>query len=129
MRDTMVWLSSSFTKHMVDPGSRFRDGYSYVSIRTNGYHSLGSIERGKFQSKQQIAERKKSGEALRAFRPSGSEQTKDQTKVSAALEKVADELGGGYSVTTVALAYVLLRAPYVFPIIGGWKVSHLQVNI
>ena len=50
-------------------------------------------------------------------------------KLSEALEKVADELGNGYSVTAVALAYVMKRTPYVFPIIGGRKVSHLQDNI
>jgi aryl-alcohol dehydrogenase-like predicted oxidoreductase len=89
----------------------------------------GSIGEGKFKSKQQIEELKKSGEKLRQYGPKGSDQTEDQIKMSAALEKVANELGGGYSVTAVALAYVLQRTPYVFPVVGGRKVTHLQDNI
>lgn len=30
---------------------------------------------------------------------------------------------------TVAIAYLLLKTPYVFPIIGGRKVEHLLGNI
>jgi len=94
----------------------------------------GSIGRGKFQSKKQMEERKKAGESLRNL--GGSGQTAEQVKMSEALEKVAEELSAGleegiepYSVTAVALAYVLQRTPYVFPIIGGRKVSHLMDNI
>ena len=31
--------------------------------------------------------------------------------------------------TSVALAYVMHKAPYVFPIVGGRKVEHLKGNI
>ena len=33
------------------------------------------------------------------------------------------------SVTAVALAYVMAKTPYVFPIVGGRKVEHLKDNI
>ncbi|KEF51915.1 aryl-alcohol dehydrogenase AAD14 [Exophiala aquamarina CBS 119918] len=81
---------------------------------------------GKFQSKKQIEERKKQGEGLRSFM--GSEQSEQQAKVSAALEKVANE-HGIESLTAVALAYVMQKTPHVFPIIGGRKVEHLKDNI
>ncbi|KAJ5595553.1 aryl-alcohol dehydrogenase AAD14 [Penicillium hispanicum] len=84
---------------------------------------LGS---GKFQSAQQIAERKKTGEGLRAI--FGSEQTEDERRMSEALAKVASE-HGIESVTAIALAYVLCKAPNVFPIVGGRKVEHLHDNI
>ena len=85
---------------------------------------LGS---GKFQTKAAIEERKKAGETLRhAFGP--AEQTEDEAKMSEALEKVAGE-HGIKSVTAIALAYVLNKHPYVFPIVGGRKVEHLQDNI
>lgn len=29
----------------------------------------------------------------------------------------------------VAIAYVMHKAPYVFPIIGGRKIEHLQANV
>ena len=48
-------------------------------------------------------------------------------QVSEVLERVAkrkDTL-----ITSVALAYILHKAPYVFPIVGGRKVEHLRSNI
>lgn len=82
----------------------------------------GAMGQGRFQTKKAIEERKAKGEALR-----GAEQTPAEVEISAALEKVADEVGA--TVTAVALAYVLERVPYVFPIIGGRKVEHLHDNI
>lgn len=48
--------------------------------------------------------------------------------MSEALAKVASE-HGIESVTAIALAYVLAKAPRVFPIVGGRKVEHLKDNI
>ncbi|KAI4261694.1 MAG: hypothetical protein L6R42_003115 [Xanthoria sp. 1 TBL-2021] len=48
-------------------------------------------------------------------------------KVSAALEKLAK--AKNTILTSVALAYVWHKAPYVFPIVGGRKIEHLQGNI
>jgi aryl-alcohol dehydrogenase-like predicted oxidoreductase len=83
---------------------------------------------GKFQSKKQIEERKKAGEGLRSMMGQ-DKQNEQQEKVSAALEKVAGELGKDISLSAVALAYTLQKTPYVFPIIGGRKVEHLHDNI
>lgn len=82
---------------------------------------------GKFQSKKAIEARKKANEGLRSIMGSG-EQTEEEEKISAALEKVANE-HGVESVTTIALAYVMQKTQYVFPIIGGRKVEHLHDNI
>lgn len=81
---------------------------------------------GKFQTKKQIEERKKNNESLRNLM--GGEQTEQEVKISEALEKVASE-HGDVSITAVALAYVMQKTPYVFPIIGGRKVEHLKDNI
>lgn len=86
-----------------------------------------AIGGGKFQTKAQIAEREKSGEGLRKLMGGG--QSEQEVKVSAALEEVAGELGEGISVSAVALAYVMAKAPRVFPIVGGRKVGHLKDNI
>ncbi|RAQ69237.1 aryl-alcohol dehydrogenase [Aspergillus flavus] len=85
-----------------------------------------SIGGGKFQSKKQLEARKVTGEGLRAIGP--ATQSEDEARMSEALEKVAAE-HGVESVTTIALAYVLSKAPYVFPIIGGRKIEHLKDNI
>jgi len=85
-----------------------------------------SIGGGKFQSKKQLEERKKNNEGLRSMM--GSEQTEQEAKISEALDKVAQE-HGVESPTVIALAYVMAKAPNVFPIVGGRKVEHLHANI
>lgn len=73
-----------------------------------------AIGGGKFQTKKQLEERKKNGEGLRSI--FGGEQTEQQAKISEALEKVANA-HGLESPTAVALAYVMAKAPNVFPIV------------
>lgn len=51
----------------------------------------------------------------------------NDVRVSHALETIAKRLNS--TVTSVALAYVMHKAPYVFPIVSGRKVDHLKVNI
>ncbi|ORY14950.1 norsolorinic acid reductase [Clohesyomyces aquaticus] len=54
-------------------------------------------------------------------------QTGKEEKVSAVLEKIAKEKDT--LITSVALAYVMHKAPYTFPILGGRKLEHLKSNI
>jgi aryl-alcohol dehydrogenase-like predicted oxidoreductase len=82
---------------------------------------------GKFQSKKELERRKQNQEGLRSFFGDGG-QTEEQVKMSAALEEVANE-HGTESVTAIALAYVMSKAPNVFPMVGGRKVEHLKANI
>jgi aryl-alcohol dehydrogenase-like predicted oxidoreductase len=79
-----------------------------------GIAPWGAIGQGKFQRK---AEQGQSQDG-RSAQP----LTDNEKKVSEALEKVADELGV-QSVTSVALAWVIAKYPYTFPIIGGRKVE------
>lgn len=81
---------------------------------------------GKLQTKKALEERKKAGEGLRSFMGHG--QTEDELRMSEALAKVAAE-HGIESVTAIAIAYVMSKAPYVFPLVGGRKVEHLKDNI
>ncbi|KAK5175654.1 putative aryl-alcohol dehydrogenase aad14 [Saxophila tyrrhenica] len=81
---------------------------------------------GKFQSKKAMEERKKNNEGLRNL--TGPGQSEQEAKMSEALEKVAGE-HGIESVTAIALAYVMAKAPYVFPIVGGRKIEHLKDNM
>jgi hypothetical protein len=50
-----------------------------------------------------------------------------EATVSAALDGVAKRLGA--SIYAVALAYAMQKAPYVFPVLGGFKISQLKTNI
>lgn len=80
----------------------------------------GALGGGKFKTKEQ---REREGqEGRKMFPPSAKE-----IKVTEILEEIAKKKGT--IVTSVALAYVMHKAPYVFPIIGGRKIEHLKGNI
>ncbi|KAA8650633.1 hypothetical protein EYZ11_012315 [Aspergillus tanneri] len=85
---------------------------------------LGS---GKFQTMKAMMERKQKGETLRSMFGNG-EQTEEEIKMNEALAQVTSE-HGIESVTAVALAYVMAKAPNVFPLVGGRKVEYLKDNI
>lgn len=68
---------------------------------------------------RKLEERKKQGEKIRTL-VAGEEQTELEVKYSEVLSKIADEHQVD-SVTVIALAYVLQKAPYVFPIVGEWS--------
>ncbi|KAJ5112139.1 aryl-alcohol dehydrogenase AAD14 [Penicillium argentinense] len=81
---------------------------------------------GKFKTKAEIEQRKARGEGLRSIL--SPDQSEEEAAMSAALEKVANE-HGIKSLTAIALAYVMAKAPNVFPLVGGRKVEHLKDNI
>ncbi|KAJ7196969.1 Aldo/keto reductase [Mycena pura] len=86
---------------------------------------LGS---GKLRTDAEEEARRASGEKGRVlFRPDW-ERSEDEVKMSRALEKVAGEVGTK-SIQAVAIAYVMQKVPYCFPIIGGRKVEHLLANV
>lgn len=85
-----------------------------------GIAPWGALGAGAFKSEKQREETKVEGRNL------GGPSEK-QIKVSRALEDVAN--AKGTAITSVALAYVMHKAPYVFPIVGGRKVEHLKGNI
>jgi hypothetical protein len=74
----------------------------------------------------QLAERKGNSEGLRCS--SVAEQNEDKRRASEALAKVAAK-HSTESVIAIALAYILCKAPYIFPIISSRKVEYLQDNI
>ncbi|KIK66086.1 hypothetical protein GYMLUDRAFT_158527 [Collybiopsis luxurians FD-317 M1] len=84
---------------------------------------------GKLRTDAEEQRRKESGENGRTWNGADWLRNDEETKVSRALEKVASELGLGDNIGAVAIAYVMQKTPYVFPIIGGRKVEHLQANM
>jgi len=83
---------------------------------------------GKFRTDEEEERRIQSGEKGRmVFSPEWLRNEAERA-VSGALEKVAKEVGAKH-ITAVAIAYVMQKAPYVFPIIGGRKVEHLEANL
>ncbi|KAI0790736.1 aryl-alcohol dehydrogenase [Abortiporus biennis] len=82
---------------------------------------------GKIRSDAEEQKRRETGEKGRTWLGNW-ERTETEIAVSHGLEKVAKEIGAK-SINAVAIAYVMQKTPYVFPIIGGRKVEHLHANI
>lgn len=78
----------------------------------------GALGGGAFKTDDEKA--KGEGRNMRA-------QSDNQRAVTVVLDRLAK--AKGTLITSVALAYVMHKAPYVFPIVGGRKVSHLKGNI
>ena len=79
----------------------------------------GSLGRGTFMSPEEY-EKKSEGRKMAV-------QSENVKKVSVTLDKIANEKGT--LITSIALAYVRHKSPYVFPIVGGRKIEHLKSNI
>lgn len=87
----------------------------------------GVVGAGKFRTDAEEEQRRVTGEGGRTIL-SPWERNENEKKMSAALEKVAKEIGAKH-ITSVAIAYVMHKAPFVFPIIGGRKIEQLLANI
>lgn len=82
-----------------------------------GIAPWGALGGGRFKSEEQ-----RNAPGGRAV-----EIKENDTKVSNALEAIAKRKNS--IMTSVALAYVMHKAPYVFPIVGGRKLDHIKGNI
>ncbi|KII90749.1 hypothetical protein PLICRDRAFT_106646 [Plicaturopsis crispa FD-325 SS-3] len=83
---------------------------------------------GKLRTDAEEERRRESGEKGRMLGGAPWERTEDEKKMSQALEKVAKEVDAKH-ITAVAIAYVMQKAPYVFPVVGGRKVEHFTANM
>ncbi|PQE06488.1 Norsolorinic acid reductase protein [Rutstroemia sp. NJR-2017a WRK4] len=79
-----------------------------------------AVGQGKFKT----AEARKEGEAGSAR---AAQLEESDVKISEKLEEIAGKKGT--NLHAIALAYVMHKTPYVFPIIGQRKVEHLKANI
>ncbi|KDR66512.1 hypothetical protein GALMADRAFT_147749 [Galerina marginata CBS 339.88] len=83
---------------------------------------------GKIRTDEEEERRRQTGEKGRTTFDPTWERTEKEKLVCKALEKVANEVGAKH-ITSVAIAYLMQKTTYVFPIIGGRKVEHLLSNI
>jgi aryl-alcohol dehydrogenase-like predicted oxidoreductase len=82
----------------------------------------GALGGGNFRTEAQFAEMRGKAKEGR-----GGEPSEGALKVSRALETVANRKKT--TIAAVALAYLLAKAPYVFPIIGCRTLAHLEGNM
>ncbi|KAI5308060.1 hypothetical protein KEM55_006678, partial [Ascosphaera atra] len=136
--DTPAWIVSKANQYARDHGLRpfvVYQGMWNAAMRDfereiipmcrdegMGIAPYGVLNQGRFQTKQGFEEREKNNEGRNMIQISSRDK-----QVSAHLERISERTG--YSIFNITLAYVLHKAPYVFPIIGGRKVEHLTHNI
>ena len=135
--DTPAWIVSKANEYARQKGLRQfvvyqgqwsaadrdfeRDILDMCAHEGMGIAPWGALGSGNFKTKEQL-DKQKQGEGRQLGGPSPKQQ-----KVAEALAKVADR--HNTALTSVALRYVMYKAPYVFPIIGGRKIEHLKGNI
>ncbi|KAI0330465.1 aryl-alcohol dehydrogenase [Cubamyces sp. BRFM 1775] len=83
---------------------------------------------GKIRTDAEEEERRKTGEKGRTIMDPRWERNEREKKVAKVLEEVASQVGAS-NIQAVAIAYVMQKVPYVFPIIGGRKVEQLRANM
>ncbi len=94
-----------------------REILSMVRAEGMGLAPWGALGGGKFKTEEQRSVR--GGRAVSV--------SEADIQVSKALEAVARRKNT--LITSVAQAYVMHKAPYVFPIVGGRTIEHLKSNI
>jgi diketogulonate reductase-like aldo/keto reductase len=81
----------------------------------------GALGGGKFTSEQ------KRKDADTGRDPNFAPPSEKDIKISKKLESIAQKKNT--ALTSIALAYVRAKYPYVYPIVGGRKIEHLKGNI
>ncbi|KAF8189346.1 NADP-dependent oxidoreductase domain-containing protein [Pholiota molesta] len=81
---------------------------------------------GKIRTDEEEERRRKTGEKGRTLYGEW-ERTAEEKRICKVLEAIAQEIGAK-NITSVAIAYLMQKTVYVFPIVGGRKVEHLLAN-
>ncbi|KAB8202070.1 NADP-dependent oxidoreductase domain-containing protein [Aspergillus parasiticus] len=82
----------------------------------------GTLGQGQFHTEAGYKEREQNNPGRKGRPPSDAEKS-----VSKVLETIANSKET--NLTSITLAYIRHKAPYVFPVVGGRKVKHLRGNI
>ena len=137
--DTPAWFVSKANQYARDHGLRQfvvyqgqwsaanrdfeRDIIPMCASEGMGLAPWGALGGGEFKTKKQRKDLKKSGEGGRNM----GGPSESHLKLTDKLEEIANKKKT--AITSIALAYVMHKAPYVFPIVGGRKIEHLKGNI
>lgn len=131
--DTPAWVVSKANQYARDHGLRQfvvyqgrwsaasrdfeRDIIPMCRDEGMGLAPWGALGGGAFKSEEQ----RKATEGRKV------QATEEQIKISKVLESIANKKNS--RITSVALAYVMHKTPYVFPIVGGRTLDHIKSNI
>ncbi|KIY71678.1 Aldo/keto reductase [Cylindrobasidium torrendii FP15055 ss-10] len=142
--DTPAWVVSQANQYALDHGktpfSVYQGRWSVLDrdfereiIPMARAHGMALVPwavlgGGKLRTDEEEKQREASGEQQRVFYGPEWKRNEKEREVSRALEKVAQDIGAK-SIAAVAIAYVMQKTPYVFPVIGGRKIDQLKSNI
>ncbi|KAG7439307.1 aryl-alcohol dehydrogenase [NADP+] [Guyanagaster necrorhizus] len=111
-RANMYAQNRSFERDIIPMARTLLRSWEVIGLALAPWDVIGG---GKLGTDAEEEERRQSGEKGRII-------------VGRALEKVACEVGAK-NIRSVALAYVMQKARYVFPLVGGRKVENLVANL
>lgn len=136
--DTPAWVVSKANQYARDHGLRqfvVYQGLWNASIRDferdiipmckdegMGLLPYGTLGQGRFQTETTFKEREQNNPGRKGKKPTSVEKA-----VSKVMEGLAKEKKT--ALTSIAMAYVMQKTPYVFPLVRGRKVEHIKGNI
>ena len=136
--DTPAWVVSKANQYARDHGLRqfvvyqgmwnaaMRDFERDIipMCRDEGMALLpyGTLGQGRFQTEAGFKEREENNPGRQGKKVSAVERAVSKVMEGLAAEKKT-------AITSIAMAYVMPKAPYVFPLVGGRKVEHIKGNI
>ncbi|KAF5337941.1 hypothetical protein D9758_013120 [Tetrapyrgos nigripes] len=142
--DTPAWIAAQCNQYADDHGKTpfvvYQGQWSVLErsferdiipmARLNGMAlaPFGVIGGGRIRTDEEEEQREKDGRKGRTRFGEDWKRTEDQKKICRALEKVAKEVGAS-NIRSVAIAYVMQKTPYVFPIVGCSNVENLKENL
>jgi aryl-alcohol dehydrogenase-like predicted oxidoreductase len=137
--DTPAWIVSKANEYARQNGMRQfsvyqgrwsaehrdfeRDIIPMAAAEGMGLAPWGALGGGHFKTDEQ----RKKQEANKEGRGGAGKASEAAIKISNVLERIGEKKN--VQLTSVALAYVMQKTPYVFPIIGGRNIEHLKGNI
>ncbi|KAF5350415.1 hypothetical protein D9758_012469 [Tetrapyrgos nigripes] len=142
--DTPAWVVSQCNQYADDHGktpfvvyqgkwsvldrSFERDIIPMARLNDMALAPWGVIGGGRIRTDKEEQKREQEGRNRQSVGGEDWKRTEDEKKTCRALEKVAKEVGVTNS-RSVAIAYVMQKTPYVFPIIGCSNVEGLKQNL
>jgi len=138
--DTPAWVVAKANQYARDHGLRQfsvyqglynaairdceRDILPMIKDEGMAFAPWGALGQGKFKTQEQIDEMAKQGDKGRTHIAAVGGPSKEEIAVTAALEQIGK--AKNVPLAQIALAYVIAKQPYIFPIVGIRKLEHLQ---
>ncbi|THU86048.1 Aldo/keto reductase, partial [Dendrothele bispora CBS 962.96] len=142
--DTPAWVVSQANQYAEDHGktpfviytgkwsvldrSFERDIIPMARLNGMALAPWGVLGAGRLRTDEEEEERAQSGENGRSVAGEDWKRTEGEKRMCRALEKVAEEVGAK-SIRSVAIAYVMQKTPYVFPLIGTRTIESFKENM